>query len=162
VRDALVELVDFPATVYDLCGIQPPYWHFGKSLLPLVAGSTLVHRDAVFCEGGRLEHEHQADEHESTSSGDTGLGLYSPRIRLQLNHRKPYHTKAAMCRTRTHKYVRRLYEQDELYDLVSDPQELRNVIDDPAYSSAREELRDRMLRWYQETCDVVPLVGDRR
>ena len=44
----------------------------------------------------------------------------------------PEHTKAVMCRTADYKYVRRLYEQDELYDLRADPGELHNRIDDPA------------------------------
>ena len=38
VSEALVELVDFPATVYDLAGIDPGYWHFGRSLLPVLVG----------------------------------------------------------------------------------------------------------------------------
>ena len=67
-----------------------------------------------------------------------------------------------MCRTATHKYVQRLLESDELYDLAIDPGEQRNVIDDPAYRDVLAELRLRMLRWYQETCDVVPRVTDRR
>ncbi len=162
VRDALMELVDLPATVYELCGVEPPYWHFGRSLLPLVAGQQTEHRDAVFCEGGRLEGERQADEHESTSANDDGLGLYTPRIRLQLDHGHAFHSKAAMCRTRTHKYVRRLYERDELYDLERDPQEMNNCIDDPAYAGVRDALRNRMLEWYQSSCDVVPLQSDRR
>ncbi|MBD3244089.1 MAG: sulfatase-like hydrolase/transferase [Chitinivibrionales bacterium] len=162
VSDALVELVDFPATVYALTGIEPPYWHFGRSLLPVLAGDTDEHRDAVFCEGGRLENERQADEHQSTGSQADGSSPYWPRIQLQIDHSHPYHSKAAMCRTATHKYIRRLYEQDELYDLSRDPSELHNVIDDPAYAGTLAALKDRMLTWYQETADVVPLEGDHR
>jgi arylsulfatase A-like enzyme len=73
-----------------------------------------------------------------------------------------WHTKAAMCRTRTHKYVRRLNEPDELYDLAADPLELCNVAGDPAYAVPLAALKDRMLRWYQETCDVVPRETDKR
>ena len=51
VRDALVELIDFPATVEDLTGIEPRHTHFGRSLLPLVRDETDEHRDAVFSEG---------------------------------------------------------------------------------------------------------------
>ncbi len=47
-------------------------------------------------------------------------GLYWPRIELQRGE-GPEHTKATMCRTAEHKYVRRLYESDELYDLRKDP-----------------------------------------
>lgn len=166
VSDALVELVDFSATVYDLTGIDPGYDHFGRSVLPLLAEEPDAFRDAVFCEGGRLIGEVQAMERESRScGGDDGetFGLYYPRLRLQTSDdHGPCHTKAAMCRTRTHKYIRRHYEKDELYDLENDPGECRNVIDDPACAAVLAELRERMLTWYMETCDVVPRATDRR
>lgn len=163
VNDALVELVDFTATVYDLLGLDPGYDSFGKSLLPVLAGERDEHRDAAFCEGGRRRGETQAMERESVSAqGVVKTGLYSPRIRLQITDDGPYHTKAAMCRTKTHKYIMRLYEQDELYDLVADPLETTNRIDDPAYAEVRLQLKERLLRWYMETCDVVPRTPDKR
>ena len=131
-----------------------------RSLLPVLAGRTDEHRDAVFCEGGRRYGEVQAMERESTSS--KGKGLYSPRILLQITDDGPYHTKAAMCRTQTHKYVHRLYEQDELYDLVADPLEETNIVDDSACQGILMALKERLLRWYMETCDVVPRTTDRR
>ena len=67
-----------------------------------------------------------------------------------------------MIRTHRHKYVRRLYETDELYDLAIDPGEEHNVIHDPAYAATRAELQLRMLDWYQETSDVVPRRADER
>ena len=165
VRDQLVELVDFPATVYDLAGVDCGYWHFGRSLSPLFGQPDARHRDAVFTEGGRLHAEAQASERESIAAG-TPLGLYSPRIRLQVSEvgeggALP-HTKAAMCRTRHMKYVRRAYETDELYDLANDPGETRNLIADPAYRDAAAELRERLLTWYMETSDVVPMAPDQR
>ncbi|MCF7838885.1 MAG: sulfatase-like hydrolase/transferase [Candidatus Marinimicrobia bacterium] len=161
VSPALVELVDFAATVYDLTGIEPGYDHFGRSLLPLLAGATDEHRDAVFCEGGRRPGETQAMEREShIAIGDQGL--YAPRLRLQLTDEAPYHTKATMCRTQTHKYVKRLAEPDELYDLVKDPEERTNRIDDPAARAVLTALRERLLHWYMETCDVVPRQTDQR
>lgn len=153
VRDALVELVDVSATVEAITGVEPRHTHFGRSLLPLIAGETETHRDAVFCEGGRLDGERQAMGLASTSSGDT-TGLYWPRVDLQKHI--PEHTKAAMCRTHDYKYVRRMYEPDELYDLRTDPQEIENRIADPALAAVRAELSERMLAWYMETCDAVP------
>ena len=50
-----------------------------------------------------------------------------------------------MCRTRDYKYVRRLYEQDELYDLRADPGELHNRIDDPALADVLAQLKERLL-----------------
>jgi arylsulfatase A-like enzyme len=158
--DALVELVDFPATAEALAGITPEHTHFGRSLLPVIAGRSAGHRDAVFCEGGRLHGERHCMELESTSSqGPTGK--YWPRVNLQQSE-GPEHTKAVMCRTRDHKYVRRLYELDELYDLRRDPQELTNRIDDPALAGVLAELRMRLLTFVTETCDVVPHQTDPR
>jgi arylsulfatase A-like enzyme len=98
-------------------------------------------------------------EAASSSSSDP-KGLYWPRVNLQ--RKIPEHTKAAMCRTRDFKYVRRLYEPDELYDLRNDPGELRNRIDDPSLAPVLARMKDRMLRWYMETCDAVPFDLDRR
>ncbi|HVX42268.1 MAG TPA: sulfatase-like hydrolase/transferase [Mycobacteriales bacterium] len=160
VSEALVELVDFSATVEELAGIEPQHSHFGRSLLPVLAGETDEHRDAVFCEGGRLRDERQAMELESTSALQPD-GLYWPRVSLQTES-GPEHTKAVMCRTAEAKYVRRLYEDDELYDLRADPREEHNLAADPAYAGLKARLSDRLLTWYQETADVVPLVPDSR
>jgi len=160
VRDALVELIDMPATVEALTGIEPAHTHFGRSLLPLIAGETDDHRDAVFCEGGRLHGETHCMERESTSS-QVPTGFYWPRVNLQSSEGSE-HTKAVMCRTKDFKYVRRLYESDELYDLRSDPQELVNRVDDPELAGVLAQLKDRMLTFFLETGDVVPHQTDQR
>ncbi|MBW7459503.1 DUF4976 domain-containing protein, partial [Paenibacillus sepulcri] len=134
--------------------------HFGRSLLPVLAGVKDEHRDAVFTEGGRLFGETQAMELESTSMG-TSSGLYWPRVGLQ-QLEGPEHTKAVMCRTRDYKYVRRHYERDELYDLKRDPMETDNRIDDPELQETAAFLKDRLLTFYLETADVVPLKTNKR
>lgn len=159
-RDALVELVDFRATVEAITGLEPGYTHFGRSLLPLISGETNEHRDAVFCEGGRNRGEVQAMELESTSSQNP-TGLYYPRLKMQRSD-GPAHTKAVMCRTASYKYVRRLYEKDELYDLRNDPCELDNRIDDPSLAPILAALKERLLTFYLETGDVVPMETDQR
>jgi arylsulfatase A-like enzyme len=158
VSDALVELIDMPATVEALTGIKPRHTHFGRSLLPLLAGDTEEHRDAVFCEGGRLHGETHCMEKEGMQ---TTTFLYWPRVGLQWEE-GPEHTKAVMCRTKQLKYVRRFYESDELYDLRSDPSEQHNRIDDPSLSGELAALKERLLDFYIETSDVVPHDPNRR
>lgn len=162
VRDALVELVDFTATVCALADVDLGHQQFGRSLLPLAAGETDTHRDAVFCEGGRLPGEAEASERESVPAKGAEAGLYWPRMKLQLSEEPFYHGKAVMIRTATHKFVRRPYEQDELYDLGADPAETCNRIADPALAGVRQTLERRMLAWMIETADVVPRTADRR
>ena len=159
VRDSLVELIDFPATVEELTGINFDYTHFGSSLLSVISGDSIDHRDAVFCEGGRLKGERHCMELKSGSSCDPE-GLYWPRSNLQ--QRIPEHSKAVMVTTDSYKYVRRLYEKDELYDLKCDPQELSNLIDQQGMESVLNELKDRLVTFYLETGDVVPHETDER
>jgi arylsulfatase A-like enzyme len=158
--EALVELIDFAATVEDLARIAPSHTHFGRSLLPLLGGVVDEHRDAVFCEGGRLRGERHCMELESTSAG-APEGLYHPRLRLQAREGGE-HTKAVMCRSRRYKYVMRLYESDELYDLENDPCEQDNRIDDSCLVTELATLKERLLRFYLETGDVVPQDIDQR
>ncbi len=161
ISEAMVELVDFPATVFDYCGIEPGYTQFGKSLAPILAGDIHEHRDAVFCEGGRLKGEVQASEIESIKNAPP-KSIYWPKLQLQIKLDENYHTKATMCRTKDYKYVQRLYEQDEFYDLRKDPREIYNQIDNPEYAGEISKLRFRMLQWYQETADHVPEKTDSR
>ena len=56
-------------------------------------------------------------------------------------------------RTATMKYVRWYGEEDfeELYDLANDPDELRNVVDDPAYADRRGQLSAEADQWWTST-----------
>ncbi len=122
---------DFPATFEAMVGIEPRHTHFGRSLVPVISGATDKHRDAVFCQGGRLHGEQHCMELESKDNLMPS-GLYWLRLSFQ-SQEGPEHTKAIMCRTREHKFVRRLYEKDELYDLAGDPGETDNQIDNPSW-----------------------------
>jgi len=163
VVSTLTELVDIPATVYDYCEITPDYWHFGKSLRPVIEAKTAIHRQEVHCEGGRLPGETYANEHSHFMNfDDPQESLYYPRIALQLLEDPFLHGKATMLRTAQYKYVRRMQEEDEFYDLSTDPTESLNRINDPACSRQIIEMKERMLDWYQQTADTIPYQFDDR
>jgi hypothetical protein len=46
--------------------------------------------------------------------------------------------------------------------MKQDPGELHNRIDDTSLADTARTLRDRLLRFYLETTDVVPLEHDKR
>jgi arylsulfatase A-like enzyme len=155
-RSALVELVDIPATVYDLAGIRPQYTHFGRALTGLFTRDG-EHRPAVFCEGGRMRDELHCAEGEGNARGN----LYWPRLSAQVEC-WPAHGKAIMCRTKDCKYVYRLFEADEFYDLKLDPGETCNRIHEDACQGRIQACRDAVLRFISETSDIVPVVLDPR
>ena len=158
ISDSLVELVDFYATAMEMSGVQPAHSHFGKSLLPILRDRQLPHRRYVYSEGGRRSGEIHCDE--TNGRQISPFDLYYPRKKAQQDD--VAHTKATMIRTEKYKYIRRLYESDEFYDLEIDPQEKENRIEDEAYAQIIAELRLKMLEWYQDTCDVVPYDEDER
>ncbi|MBR0137737.1 MAG: sulfatase-like hydrolase/transferase, partial [Erysipelotrichaceae bacterium] len=107
VSDALVELTDLSATIIELSENEFDYTQFGKSLTHLLENEE-EHREFVTCEGGRIHGETQAMEniHTITYQG-------YPRLGTQCEE-GPQHTKAYMMRFRDFKYIKRLYEEDEL------------------------------------------------
>lgn len=155
--DALVELIDFYATVEEIAALPKTHTHFGKSLVPLARGARTEHRAAVFCEGGALIEE----EHTHEYYNENRKGGYWPRIYVQ-NCVREAHGKAVMCRTRRFKYVKRIYERDEFYDLERDPGELVNAIDNPEYRAEILRHKEMMLDWFVRTGDQVPLAIDPR
>lgn len=58
--------------------------------------------------------------------------------------------------------MRRLYEEDEFYDLKKDPCELHNEIHNPQYVNEICDLKERLLNHYMDTADVVPFEKDAR
>lgn len=155
ISKALVELVDLPATIAKMGGFELSYTQFGKPLLDTLAGNEF-HKDAVFCEGGRIHGEEQCME-----KGHGPESPYYPRLSTQSSE-GPEHTKATMIRMGNIKYTMRLYEKDELYDLDKDPMELNNLIDDKNYQETVWKMKERLLQYFMETGDFVPMGRDKR
>jgi arylsulfatase A-like enzyme len=160
IRDALVELIDFTATARSWAGLAHACTQFGRPLDAVLRGETDEARDAVFAEGGRLRGETHCMEQEALPDPPERF-LYYPRLILQ-GLETGEHGKAAMCRTKEWKYVMRLYEEDELYDLKRDPCETANRIGDPACADVLGRMKERLLRFFMETGDVVPFDLNRR
>lgn len=155
ISEALVELTDLTATVEEMTGVKTEYVNFGKSLVHLLEKEE-PHRDAVFCEGGRIHGETWAME-----LGHGPESHYWPRLSSQASE-GPEHTKAVMCRMGDFKYVYRLYEMDELYNMKEDPQELCNLAGEEEYAGLIAQMKARTLEWMVETGDIVPNRKDMR
>ena len=121
-----VSHIDLAPTILDWMGGKTPPIFPGHSLLPQIQGECERVNDCVFIEFGRYEVDHD------------GFGGFQPmravfdgRYKLSIN----------------------LLSTDELYDLQSDPDELHNLIDDPAHQEIRNRLHDRLLQNMDETRD---------
>ncbi|MCL2105475.1 MAG: sulfatase-like hydrolase/transferase [Oscillospiraceae bacterium] len=157
VHHQLAELTDVCATVAGLAGITIERPHFSRSLLPAMADKNAPHRDFVCCEGGRLPGETQAMEYDPANHYPENH--YAPRMELQ-GREDGTHCKAVMLRDGQYKYIRRMEEPDEFYELAKG--ERLNRIDDPACREQIDRMERRMLDWLIQTCDVVPMEQDSR
>lgn len=153
-----VEMFDVMATTLELAGIEARHTHFACSQVAQLRGAAGDPARAVFAEGGYDPHEAHAFEGRTT--GGAGFRdpshIYYPKGRLQQDVPESV-CRCTMIRTATHKLVRRPLGVSELYDLVADPRELRNVFGQPEYAAVQRELEARMLDWYVHTSDVVPV-----
>lgn len=161
IAKGLTELVDFYATALDYAGIEPDHDHFGISLRPMIENREAVIRRYAFCEGGRRAGETQCDEYHGVGpNGPDESNEYWAKVNAQKNPKA--HEKGTMVTDGQYKYVERLSGKNELYDLRKDPLELVNIYEQEKNSGIVADMRLAILKWYQETCDVVPRTYDSR
>ncbi len=126
VNTTCVSHVDLAPTFLQYFQIPVPKLLEGKSLMPCINDPSTAVNDHVFVEFTRYEVDHD---------GFGGLQMMRSvtdgRWKLSVN----------------------LMDSDELYDLLSDPSEVHNLINDPACSEIRESLHDALLGHMNDTRD---------
>ncbi|MFD2969076.1 sulfatase family protein [Sphingobacterium bambusae] len=115
--DALVQNLDFAPTLLDYAGIKAPKDMQGSSFRRLAAGRDSHWRDVVYYTYYEYPSIHMVKRH---------YGIRTDRYKL------------------IHFY----YDVDEweLYDLEKDPNELRNVYDDPAYATVKKNMIQQLKK----------------
>ena len=163
ISNALTELVDFYATALDFAEVPASHTHFGRSLRKNLIDHDNILRKFSCCEGGRLPEETHCDEYHSYGANASGAPesmSYWPKLMAQTDNEA--HAKGIMIRNDRYKYVSRVSDKDELYDLVNDPGEAKNLFLDPNMADVIISMRKDMLKWLQETSDIVPFEYDQR
>ncbi|HSR60124.1 MAG TPA: sulfatase [Robiginitalea sp.] len=110
--DEMVQNLDFAQTFLDAAGVPQPGDMQGESLLPVLTGTLEDwNREAVYYHYYEYPAEHMVNRHYAIVTKD-------------------------------YKLIHYYFDLDywELIDRRKDPQELRNVYDDPAYAEVRERL----------------------
>ena len=158
-----VEAFDVMATALELAGLAAEHTHFARSLAPQLQGAAGDPERAVFIEGGYAYHEPHCFEGlpERDGFARDETHIYYPKGKLQQTDPQTV-TRVVALRTQTHKLVYRPDGVNELYDYATDPQELYNRYDDPAYAAVQAQLTTRLLEWLIQTGDVTPFAQDPR
>jgi arylsulfatase A-like enzyme len=118
VNEDMVSNIDFAETFLDMAGVKIPADMQGMSMVPVLKGKTPAN--------WRKEHYYHYYEYPGSHMVKRHYGMSTERYKL------------------IHYY----YDIDEweLYDLRTDPQEMKNVYNDPAYTSVKEDLHKRLAK----------------
>lgn len=144
--------VDLLPTLCELLDLPVPAGLSGVSLAPMLADPTATVRDYVFAEGG---HEAELLRIPIAPHQHNSMLCYQGKATVR-NRWPEALRRAKMIRTREYKYVYRVADREELYDLRQDPHELHNLASDPAHAGTLREYRDRLLRHLVENEDKRP------
>jgi arylsulfatase len=120
--EGLCQLFDLGPTILDYAGITPPKSFEAKSLKPALEGGAWTPRDYVFCE--------QIGDVAMAGGVEFMTGVRSDKWKL-------VHFKGST--------------DGQLFDLESDPKEVRNLWSDPAHLDKRRELLDVLRDWLIES-----------
>jgi N-sulfoglucosamine sulfohydrolase len=163
VRTELVSTIDLAPTFLAVAGATPIAGLPGRSLVPLLAGDHPAWRTELFAE----YHTHAAESnfYPQRSVRNDRFKLIENLLPGEVNPGVAFTFRefdaAAAAIAAGPAEVRdayRLMEQPqryELYDLEIDPNEFRNLADDPAHEAARAELAAALTAWRQETGDPL-------
>ncbi len=155
--DAAVTHMDIFPTVCELVGLPAPAWLQGKSLLPLVRGDVDVLHAQLFAE----VTYHAA--YEPMRAVHTSRYKYIKRFDGRTTPVRPnVDDSPSKTLWHDHGWGERPIDSELLYDLMFDPHEAHNLVDDAHYADTLTDMRARLWRWMTETHDpllagVVPL-----
>jgi Arylsulfatase A and related enzymes len=128
VYPSVISHIDLVPTFLDYFGLEIPPYLAGVSMKSIIANPETEHlHDTVFSEFHRYEIDH-----------DGFGGIQFMRAAIRDDAKLAIHL---------------LEKQDEMYDTVKDPYELRNVILDPEYESKRDEMHEEILKMMNDTRD---------
>mgnify|MGYP006195001767 CR=1 FL=1 len=115
-EEEMVQNLDFAQTFLEAAGVTTPEDMQGKSLVPLLKGEKEAwDRDAIYYHYYEYPGEHTVKRHYGIA-------------------------------TKEYKLIHFYYDIDEweLYDQKKDPQEMHNVINDPAYADVKKEMMQKL------------------
>ena len=149
----LTEHVDVLPSLCELLGLTAPWGLSGLSFVNMIRDPAARNKAHVLCEGG---HESRLlDIPIATESHNAEVACYQGKASVR-NACPDSLRKAKMIRGERWKYVFRVADIEELYDLETDPWEMRNLAGDPSFSDIKASMKDALLRTLIETEESRP------
>jgi arylsulfatase A-like enzyme len=129
VVEKMVQNIDIAPTLMQCAGLDKTPQMVGESFIPLLLGENITWRDKIFYE-------------------------------YYWEHEFPQTPTMHGVRTDRYKYIRYhgIWDTNEFYDLKNDPDEMHNLIADPAYQDTIKALNHELYNWLESTGGMnIPL-----
>jgi N-sulfoglucosamine sulfohydrolase len=163
VSNSLISAIDIGPTLCELAGAELPEIFQGKSFASLFSNPEKELNEYIFAEHNW--HDYQAHERAVRNKNY----LFIQNAFPHLNANPP----ADAARSITFQQMIRLYEQgqlteaqldcfiaprheEELYDVVKDPFQMNNLIDNEEYAEVANKMRNVLEEWKIKTDDKIP------
>ncbi len=158
-REDHVSLADVMPTVLEAAGIEIPAGVQGRSLWPMVTGGDYPEADfaSAYAEVGfgglnydGSESLDPEDDGRKASPDGESWGAYDCLNSWTMSGQM------RMVRKGDWKLVWDMNGHGQLYNVVDDPAELKDLFDDPSVASKQKELMADLLTWILRTQDPLP------
>jgi arylsulfatase A-like enzyme len=129
VEERLIQNIDIAPTILESFGIDKPEHMHGFSFLPMLQGEEVVWRDRIFYE-------------------------------YYWEHQYPQTPTVHGVRTDQYKLIRYygVWDRNELYDMVNDPEEMNNLIDSREHKETVVQLTKEIYDWLESSDGMqIPL-----
>jgi len=173
--DAFISFQDFAPTLLEAAGLQPAPEMTGRSFLDLLTGESTLPRDRVF-----LERERHANVRAGNLGYPCRAIRTKEYLLIRNFHPERWPAgdpemwkavgpfgdidggpaKELLLRKRDDPHIGKFFQlacgkrpAEELFDVVKDPHQLRNLADLPDYAEVKRKLRAELEQWMQRTGD---------
>lgn len=150
VIDALVSHIDIYPTVCEYLGIERPPFLEGVSLLALLRGETTSVREEIFA--GSTWHAAYEPQRAIRTERHKLIRRWGERRTPVLANTDDGPSKHLLLAAG---WAEREIPKEQLYDLLYDPNEANNLVEDPDYAAVLADLRARLETWMRDTEDPL-------
>jgi len=150
VCDAMVSHIDVFPTICDLLEIEHPQWLQGKSMIPLIRGETDEINEEIFSEV--TYHAAYEPQRAIRTQRWKYIRRFEERHTPVLPNCDDSLSKDVWMK---HGWRERPVPQEQLYDLIFDPNETHNLVGEPLMAVVLDEMLGRLERWMRSTDDPL-------
>jgi arylsulfatase A-like enzyme len=150
VCDAMVSHVDIYPTLAELLKLKPPAWLEGKSILPLLRGEDKEINDEIFAEV--TYHASYEPKRAVRTQRYKYIRRYGDRTAPVLPNCDDSPSKSLWLE---HGWSQQKLPKEQLYDLVFDPMERRNLASEAESTPVLAKMRNRLDGWMKRTSDPL-------